>query len=703
MAKYLVIVESPAKVKTIKKFLGSQYEVAASNGHVRDLPKSQMGIDVENDYEPKYITIRGKGELLAGLRKLVKKADKIYLATDPDREGEAISWHLITALKLKELDKKVYRITFNEITKKAVSESLKNAREIDMNLVNAQEARRCLDRIVGYKISPLLWAKVKRGLSAGRVQSVALRMIGDREDEINSFIPKEYWTLDAKFKVQGEKKPLTAHYYGTAENGRKKTELENEEQTKAVQDSLQGAAFAVTEVKKGERTKKAPLPFTTSTLQQEASKTLNFSTQKTMRIAQQLYEGVDIKGSGTVGIITYLRTDSTRISDEALASSADYIKENYGEEYLSQTETAKKAGAKIQDAHEAIRPTDITRTPASVKESLSRDQFRLYQLIWKRFVACRMSPARYETTQVRITGTPGNVKYPAQIFTVSASRIAFDGYLSVYSQEEDEEKSDVLSNGLDESSVLTLQEFEPKQHFTQPVPHYTEASLVRALEEQGIGRPSTYAPTITTILARRYVVKEEKNLYMTELGEVVNKMMKEAFPSIVDPSFTANLEVLLDGVAEGKVRWKTIIENFYPDLDEAVKKAEKELAEVKIADEETEEICENCGRHMVIKYGPHGRFLACPGFPDCRNTRPYFEKIGVACPKCGKDIVLKKTKKGRKYYGCMGNPECDFMVWQKPSSIKCPRCGGLMLEKGNKLVCADEECGYVEDKPAKEE
>ncbi len=703
MAKYLVIVESPAKVKTIKKFLGSQYEVAASNGHVRDLPKSQMGIDVENDYEPKYITIRGKGELLAGLRKLVKKADKIYLATDPDREGEAISWHLITALKLKELDKKVYRITFNEITKKAVSESLKNAREIDMNLVNAQEARRCLDRIVGYKISPLLWAKVKRGLSAGRVQSVALRMIGDREDEINSFIPKEYWTLDAKFKVQGEKKPLTAHYYGTAENGRKKTELENEEQTKAVQDSLQGAAFAVTEVKKGERTKKAPLPFTTSTLQQEASKTLNFSTQKTMRIAQQLYEGVDVKGSGTVGIITYLRTDSTRISDEALASSADYIKENYGEEYLSQTETAKKAGAKIQDAHEAIRPTDITRTPASVKESLSRDQFRLYQLIWKRFVACRMSPARYETTQVRITGTPGNVKYPAQIFTVSASRIAFDGYLSVYSQEEDEEKSDVLSNGLDESSVLTLQEFEPKQHFTQPVPHYTEASLVRALEEQGIGRPSTYAPTITTILARRYIVKEEKNLYMTELGEVVNKMMKEAFPSIVDPSFTANLEVLLDGVAEGKVRWKTIIENFYPDLDEAVKKAEKELAEVKIADEETEEICENCGRHMVIKYGPHGRFLACPGFPDCRNTRPYFEKIGVACPKCGKDIVLKKTKKGRKYYGCMGNPECDFMVWQKPSSIKCPRCGGLMLEKGNKLVCADEECGYVEDKPAKEE
>ena len=702
MAKYLVIVESPAKVKTIKKFLGSNYEVAASNGHVRDLPKSRMGIDVEHDYEPKYITIRGKGELLAGLRKLVKKADKVYLATDPDREGEAISWHLITALNLQ--DKKVYRITFNEITKKAVSESLKNAREIDMNLVNAQQARRCLDRMVGYRISPLLWQKVKRGLSAGRVQSVALRMIGDREDEINSFIPQEYWTLDAVLKVKGEKKPLEAHYYGPAgeageKKARKKAEITGGAEAEKLQKELTGASFAVTEVKKGERTKKAPLPFTTSTLQQEASKTLNFSTQKTMRIAQQLYEGVDVKGSGTVGIITYLRTDSTRISEEALAASERFITQQYGAQYLAQTENAKKSGAKIQDAHEAIRPTDVTRLPAAIKDSLSRDQYRLYQLIWKRFVACRMAAARYETTQVKITATPQQASAPAQLFTVAASRVSFDGFLCVYTQDDDEAEGGALMKGLDEKSQLSLDHFDAKQHFTQPVPHYTEASLVRALEEQGIGRPSTYAPTITTILARRYIAKEEKNLYMTELGEVVNNMMKEAFPSIVDPSFTANMESLLDGVAEGSVKWKTVIENFYPDLDEAVKKAEKELSEVDIADEETDEICENCGRHMVIKYGPHGRFLACPGFPECRNTKPYFEKIGVACPKCGKDIVVKKTKKGRRYYGCMGNPECDFMVWQKPSKTRCPKCGSLMLEKGNKLVCYNEACGYVEDKP----
>ncbi|MDO4284834.1 MAG: type I DNA topoisomerase [Eubacteriales bacterium] len=699
MAKYLVIVESPAKVKTIKKFLGSNYEVAASNGHVRDLPKSKLGIDVENGYEPKYITIRGKGDLLAGLRKLVKKSEKIYLATDPDREGEAISWHLITALHLQ--DKKVYRITFNEITKKAVSESLKNAREIDMNLVDAQQARRCLDRMVGYRISPLLWQKVKRGLSAGRVQSVALRMIGDREDEINSFIPEEYWTLDAVLGVKGEKKTLLAHYYGPVSEGKapkKKADIHNQEEADRLQRELSGASFAVTEVKKGERTKKPPLPFTTSTLQQEASKTLNFSTQKTMRIAQQLYEGVDIKGSGTIGVITYLRTDSTRISDEAVETSAAYIESQYGREYLAAEETVKKGKAKIQDAHEAIRPTDIARTPASIKESLSRDQFRLYQLIWKRFVACRMTPARYETTQVKITASPEESTASQQLFTVAASRIAFDGFLSVYTDEEDEETGGAMMKGLDENSVLSMEEFDAKQHFTQPVPHYTEASLVRALEEQGIGRPSTYAPTITTILARRYIVKEEKNLYMTELGEVVNNMMKEAFPSIVDPRFTANLESLLDGVADGKVKWKTIIENFYPDLEAAVKKAEQELAQVEVADEVSEEVCENCGRHMVIKYGPHGRFLACPGFPECRNTKPYYEKIGVSCPKCGRDIVLKKTKKGRKYYGCMGNPECDFMVWQKPSQQKCPKCGSIMLEKGNKLVCYNEDCGNVMEK-----
>ncbi len=683
MAKNLVIVESPAKVKTIKKFLGSNYEVTASNGHVRDLPKSQLGVDVENDYEPKYITIRGKGDILANLRKEVKKADKIYLATDPDREGEAISWHLLKALKLE--DKKVYRITFNEITKNAVKESLKNAREINMDLVNAQQTRRILDRMVGYRISPVLWAKVKRGLSAGRVQSVALRIICDREEEINSFIPEEYWTLDASFRVPGEKKPLVAKYYGTKGQ---KAAISSKEQLDTILAEVRNSAFQVSEVKKGERAKKAPLPFTTSTLQQEASKVFNFSTQKTMRLAQQLYEGIEIKGSGTVGIITYLRTDSTRVSAEAEAMAEEYIKKNYGEKYAAGKSQAAKSDKKIQDAHEAIRPTDIARTPIELKESLSRDQFRLYQLIWKRFTASRMQAAKYETTSIKIDAGEHR-------FTVSASKLLFDGFMSVYIDEDDKEEENVLVKGVDAGTALALENLEGKQHFTQPAPHYTEASLVRALEELGIGRPSTYAPTITTILARRYVVKENRNLYVTELGEVVNNMMKDAFPSIVDVNFTANMEALLDGVEEGSVNWKTVVSNFYPDLDEAVKKAEKDLKEVAIADEVSDEVCELCGRNMVIKYGPHGRFLACPGFPECRNTKPYFEKIGVECPKCGKDIVLKKTKKGRKYYGCIGNPECDFMVWQKPAKEKCPRCGGLLFYKGNKLACGDENCGYV--------
>ncbi len=691
MAKYLVIVESPAKVKTIKKFLGTSYEVMASNGHVRDLPKSQLGIDVENDFEAKYITIRGKGDILASLRKEVKKADKIYLATDPDREGEAISWHLLMALKLE--DKKVYRITFNEITKSAVKESLKNAREIDTNLVDAQQARRCLDRMVGYKISPVLWAKVKRGLSAGRVQSVALRIICDREEEINAFIPEEYWTLDAVLKIPGEKKPLVAKYYGTTE---KKQEISSKEELDKIKNSLKKAAYQVADVKRGERIKKAPLPFTTSTLQQEASKVLNFSTQKTMRIAQQLYEGIDIKGNGTVGIITYLRTDSTRVSEEAESMAKDYIAKQYGEAYAAGAGNEKKGSQKIQDAHEAIRPTDIERTPLLLKDSLSRDQFRLYQLIWKRFVASRMMAAQYETTSVKIDAA-------GQRFHVSASKIKFDGFLCVYSDDEEKEENNTLVKSIDKNTKLEWEAFEEKQHFTQPAPHYTEASLVRALEELGIGRPSTYAPTITTILARRYIVKENKNLYVSELGEVVNNIMKEAFPSIVDVNFTATMEALLDSIAEGNVKWKTVISNFYPDLAEAVQKAEKELEEVEIADEVSDEVCEVCGRQMVIKYGPHGRFLACPGFPECRNTKPYFEKIGVACPKCGKDIVLKKTKKGRKYFGCIDNPQCDFMVWQKPVNKNCPKCGSILLEKGNKLVCSDEKCGHVEDNKAKEE
>ena len=687
MARYLVIVESPAKVKTIKKFLGSNYVVTASNGHVRDMPKSQMGIDIENDYEPKYITIRGKGEILAKLRKEVKKADKIYLATDPDREGEAISWHLSKALKLE--DKKFYRISFNEITKNAVKASLKNPREIDMDLVDAQQARRVLDRIVGYKISPLLWAKVKRGLSAGRVQSVALRIIADREEEIDAFIPEEYWTLDANLKVKGERKLLTAKFYGTEKN---KMTISSKEELDAIVKEVENADYSVADIKKGERTKKAPVPFTTSTLQQEASKALNFATAKTMRIAQQLYEGVDIKGSGTVGLITYLRTDSTRISEEADAAVREYIKEGFGEEYVAAGDAKKTSDKKIiQDAHEAIRPTDVTRTPAAVKEFLSRDQFRLYQLVWKRFIASRMQPARYETTSVKIAA--GQYR-----FTVAASKVSFEGFKSVYTEAgEAKEENNVLLKGLDMDSVLTKESLDTKQHFTQPPAHYTEATLVKTLEELGIGRPSTYAPTISTIIARRYVAKENKNLYLTEIGEVVNHIMKQSFPSIVDVNFTANMESLLDGVAEGKVRWKTIIENFYPDLEAAVEKAEKELEQVKIEDEVTDVICEQCGRNMVVKYGPHGKFLACPGFPDCRNTKPYLEKIGVPCPICGKDVVIRKTKKGRRYYGCEDNPECEFMSWQKPSTKKCPRCGAYMLEKGNKLVCSDEQCGYVEN------
>lgn len=661
MAKYLVIVESPAKVKTIKKFLGSNYEVMASNGHVRDMPKSQLGFDVENDYEPKYITIRGKGDILAKLRKAAKKADKVYLATDPDREGEAISWHLSKALNLDE--KRIYRITFNEITKSAVKESIKHARGINQDLVDAQQARRMLDRMVGYRISPILWAKVKRGLSAGRVQSVALRLVADREEEINAFVPEEYWTLEADFDVKGEKKPLTAKFYGTTEE---KLEIHSKEEMEEILQAVKEAEFAVTEVKDRERLKKAPLPFTTSTLQQEASKVLNFSTSKTMRLAQQLYEGIDIEGQGTTGIITYLRTDSTRVSTEAADAAAVYIKETYGENYLPQEKgkVKKEPDKKIQDAHEAIRPTDIRRIPASLKESLSRDQFRLYQLIWKRFTASRMADARYQTTSVKIDGS-------GYRFTVAASTVAFDGFMSVYVQDEEEKSKNVtLVKAIGKDSVLTLKELEDRQHFTQPPAHYTEAALVKTLEELGIGRPSTYAPTISTIIARRYVAKEGRNLYLTEIGEVVNHMMKQAFPSIVETDFTVNVESLLDMVEEGKVGWKTVVSNFYPDLSEAVGRAEEELQKVQIADEVSDVICEQCGKNMVIKYGPHGKFLACPGFPDCRNTKPYLEKIGVPCPKCGKDIVLRRSAKGRKFYSCEGYPECDYISWKKPEAEK---------------------------------
>lgn len=678
MAKNLVIVESPAKAKTIKKFLGSNYEVIASNGHVRDLPKSQMGIDFDNDYEPKYITIRGKGELLATLRKAVKKADKIYLATDPDREGEAISYHLVAALKLE--NKTYKRITFNEITKNAVKASIKNAREIDMNLVDAQQARRVLDRMVGYSISPLLWEKIKRGLSAGRVQSAALKLICDRENEINSFIPEEYWGISAMLSTDRTLKPVEFRYI--------KEKITRDEMNKLCESIADKDEFVVSDIKTIEKSKKQPLPFTTSTMQQEAGKKLNFATGKTMRIAQQLYEGVDIKGRGSIGLITYLRTDSVRISDEADASAKEFIASQYGIEYVGEG-VRGNLGKKIQDAHEAIRPTDVTLTPVMLKDQLSREQFRLYQLIYNRFLASRMKPAIYETKTVYTECT-------GILFKASTSKVLFEGFQAVYVQDDYKEEKNRLSN-INVGDKLVLSELLPKQHFTQPPAHYTESLLVKTMEELGIGRPSTYAPTISNILNRRYIVKENKNLYVTELGEAVNQMMTQAFPAIVDVNFTANIESLLDKIGEGDIDWKVVIRNFYPDLEESVEVAKKELENVKIEDEISDEQCEVCGKMMVIKYGPHGKFLACPGFPECRNTKPYYEKTGLPCPKCGKDIVLKKTKKGRKYYGCVDNPECDFMSWAKPSTQSCPVCGSYMVEKGNKLMCASEGCGYTCD------
>ncbi|MDF2820735.1 MAG: topA [Clostridiales bacterium] len=685
--KNLVIVESPAKAKTIKKFLGTNFEVRASNGHVIDLPKSQLGIDIDNDYAPKYITIRGKGELLAKLRKEVKKADKVYLATDPDREGEAISWHLMNTLKLD--DNKASRITFNEITKNAVKNSIKQPRQIDMDLVDAQQARRVLDRMVGYQISPLLWKKIKKGLSAGRVQSVVLRIIADREEEINSFIPQEYWTLDADILVN-DKNTISAKFYGKKDE---KIEINNNEQLQMILSELKKSKFSISEVKQGERTKKPPIPFITSTLQQEASKKLNYSTQKTMRIAQQLYEGVDVKGQGTVGLITYLRTDSVRISEEAEESVKKYLTENYPDDIADSPVIKKDNGKKIQDAHEAIRPSDVFITPAMIKDSVSRDQLRLYKLIWERFVASRMKPALYTTASIKI-------KAGEYIFTSSTSKLVYNGFLSVYnSNDEEKEKTNVVLYDLNKETKVKLVQYNEAQHFTQPPAYYTEASLVKTLEELGIGRPSTYSPTITTILQRRYVTKEDKKIYITELGEIVNGIMKDNFNSIVDANFTANMESLLDMVEDGKIAWKTVIRNFYPDLDEAVKEAESKISEIKIEDEVSDVICDLCGAPMLIKYGPHGKFLGCKNFPECRNTKSYFEEIGVKCPKCAKEIVLKKTKKGRKYFGCENYPECDFSSWQMPTNEKCEKCGNILVIKGTKLVCLDQQCGFSKDKP----
>lgn len=691
--KYLVIVESPAKAATIGKFLGNNYKIEASMGHVRDMPKSQMGIDFEHDFEPKYITIRGKGELLGKLRKDAKAADKVYLATDPDREGEAISWHLLHALNLGE-EKPISRITFNEITKTAVKKSITEARDIDMDLVDAQQARRVLDRVVGYTISDLLWKKVKKGLSGGRVQSVALRLICDREGEIREFIPEEYWTLGAKLK-DADGKVFEAKFYGKGET---KTELANEAETNEVLDGLKDKDFAVTDVKTGSRQKKPVAPFTTSTMQQEASKHLNMATQKTMMIAQQLYEGVSVKGEGTVGLVSYIRTDSFRISDEAYEAAVAFIKETYGDAFVNPERIVYKSKGKTQDAHEAIRPTNVSRTPESIKDSLSKDQYRLYKLIWERFVASQMSPAVYDTLSVKLAAGD-------YTFRASGSRLHFSGFLEAYSKGEEEDEKVIPK--LTQGDILQAEQLLPEQHFTQPPARYTDASLIKTLEEIGVGRPSTYAPTLTTIQARHYVTKEAKNLFPTELGEMVDEIMKTYFPDIVDIDFTANMEKRLDDVEMGKEEWKQIIRDFYPDFKKSVENAAEKLEKIEIKDEETDIVCEKCGRNMVIKYGRYGKFLACPGFPECQNAKPYFEEAGVNCPECGGKVLIKKTKKGRIYYGCEHNGDgCDFMSWNKPTGEKCPECGAFLEEKGRKnpkIVCSNEKCGYMKEKPVEEE
>ena len=691
--KYLVIVESPAKAATIGKFLGNNYKIEASMGHVRDMPKSQMGIDFEHDFEPKYITIRGKGELLGKLRKDAKAADKVYLATDPDREGDAISWHLLHALNLGE-EKPISRITFNEITKTAVKKSITEARDIDMDLVDAQQARRVLDRVVGYTISDLLWKKVKKGLSGGRVQSVALRLICDREGEIREFIPEEYWTLGAKLK-DADGKVFEAKFYGKGET---KTELANEAETNEVLDGLKGKDFAVTDVKTGSRQKKPVAPFTTSTMQQEASKHLNMATQKTMMIAQQLYEGVNVKGEGTVGLVSYIRTDSFRISDEAYEAAVAFIKETYGDAFVNPERIVYKSKGKTQDAHEAIRPTNVSRTPESIKDSLSKDQYRLYRLIWERFVASQMSPAVYDTLSVKLSAGD-------YTFRASGSRLRFSGFLEAYSKGEEEDEKVIPK--LTQGDILQAEHLLPEQHFTQPPARYTDASLIKTLEEIGVGRPSTYAPTLTTIQARHYVTKEAKNLFPTELGEMVDEIMKTYFPDIVDIDFTANMEKRLDDVEMGKEEWKQIIRDFYPDFKKSVENAAEKLEKIEIKDEETDIVCEKCGRNMVIKYGRYGKFLACPGFPECQNAKPYFEEAGVNCPECGGKVLIKKTKKGRIYYGCEHNGDgCDFMSWNKPTGEKCPECGAFLEEKGRKnpkIVCSNEKCGYMKEKPTEEE
>lgn len=688
--KNLVIVESPAKAKTLKKFLGSNYQIDASMGHVRDLPKSELGIDIGNDFEPKYITIRGKGPLLANLRKLVKNSKKIYLATDPDREGEAISWHLLHSLKLAEnSEKEIYRITFNEITKTAVQKSIKEAREIDMNLVDAQQARRTLDRIVGYKISLLLWKKVKKGLSAGRVQSVALRLICDRDEEIENFIPIEYWTMEADFKI--DKKVLKSKLYG--KDG-KKIELGNKKEVDKVLDDLKGEKFSIKNIKNGRRLKNPSPPFTTSTLQQEASKIFGYPSSKTMMIAQQLYEGISIKGEGTIGLVSYIRTDSVRISDEAYNEAKIFVEQNYGENYFAKERKKYKSKVRAQDAHEAIRPTYTAKTPDSIKESLSTEQYKIYKFIWERFLSSQMSPAEFITKTIKIEAN-------SYEFRASGSVLDFEGYLKVYrkNEEKSEEVSeiDIQLPEVSENQELNIDELKEFQHFTQPPARYTEATLIKTLEEIGVGRPSTYAPTISTLTRRNYVTKEQKVFYTTELGEVVDDIVKNNFSEIVNVDFTADMERALDSIELGEIEWKEILRKFYPHFEEMVLEAYEKIEHIDIEDEKTDVICDKCGENFVIKYGKYGKFLACPKFPECANTRPFFEDAGVSCPECSSKILIKKTKKGRKFFGCENNPECEFMSWKKPTGDNCPKCGSFLIEKGTKvrmIACSSDNCGY---------
>lgn len=687
MSDYLVIVESPAKAKTIEKYLGKKYKVKASMGHVRDLPKSQTGVDVDNNYEPKYITIRGKGPVLKELRTAAKKAKKIYLAADPDREGEAIAWHLANTLDLDITSD--CRVVFNEITKDAIKESFKHPRPINMDLVDAQQARRILDRLVGYKISPILWKKVKKGLSAGRVQSVAVKLIIDRENEIKGFIPEEYWTISGQFNY---KDVIFPAQFFSLEN--EKVELKSEKEVNAVLAKMENDHFTVQSITNKERKRNPAPPFTTSSLQQEAARKLNFRARKTMMIAQQLYEGIDLGKSGTVGLITYMRTDSTRISETAQQEAKEFITQEYGAKFAEQVVLKGRKQGKVQDAHEAIRPTSSVRTPNSIKEYLSRDQYKLYKLIWERFIASQMSPAIMDTMTVDLKNGP-------VIFRANGSKIKFHGFMKVYVESSDDQKEskDVILPDLQEGETILGKDIEPKQHFTQPPPRYSEARLVKTLEELGIGRPSTYAPTLDTIQKRGYVALENKRFVPTELGEIVIELISEFFPEIINVEFTANMEKELDEIEEGKIAWIKVIDKFYQDFKVYLEKAEVEMEKVEIKDEYAGEDCENCGSPMVIKMGRFGKFMACSNFPDCRNTKAIVKEIGVTCPKCKQgQVVERKSKKNRIFYGCSRYPECDFLSWDKPISRPCPKCGDMLVEKkikkGVQIQCSS--CDYKE-------